>query len=91
MLFRSDTYLQAFMELFEIMTIFPKQVKNCLAIKNSLDKMRQRTNKMLNLKEFVKSIIFNTIFHSIDIASAMAYAIESAMDNGYYEMGFKSG
>ena len=77
--------------MFEIMTIFPSQMKHCMAVKNSLDKMRQRTAKMLNLKEFVKQIIFNTIFHSIDIAAAMAYAIESGMDDGYYEMGYRSG
>ena len=86
-----ESYMKAFMELFEIMTMFPKQVKNCLALKHGLDKLRQRTTKILNFKEFVKSVIFNSVFHSIDIASAMAYAIEDAMDEGYYEMGYESG
>ena len=45
----------------------------------------------MNIKEFVKQIIFNCIFHSIDIASAMAYALEEAMNDGYYQMGYDSG
>ncbi len=50
-----------------------------------------RTTKVVNLKEFVKSIVFNTIFHSLDIASAMAFAVEDGMDGGYYMMGYEAG
>ena len=83
--------MQAFMEMIEIMTLFPGEIKNCVTIKNGLEKLRNRTTQVLNLKEFVKQIIFNTIFHALDIASAMAYAIEDGMDEGYYQMGYEAG
>ena len=83
--------MQAFMEMIEIMTLLPKEVKNCVTIKNGLEKIRDRTTKVLNFKDFIKQIIFNTIFHSLEIASAMAFAIEDGMDQGYYQMGYEAG
>ncbi len=88
---RVDTYMKAFMEMIEIMTLVPKEIKNCVTIKKGLEKIKNRTNQVMNVKEFVKQIIFNTVFHSIDIASAMAYALEDAMDDGYYQMGYDAG
>ena len=88
---RVDTYMKAFMEMIEIMTLVPKEIKNCVTIKRGLEKLKNRTNQVMNVKEFVKQIIFNTVFHSIDIASAMAYALEDAMDDGYYQMGYDAG
>ena len=88
---RVDTYMKAFMEMIEIMTLVPKEIKNCVTIKRGLEKLKNRTNQVINVKEFVKQIIFNTVFHSIDIASAMAYALEDAMDDGYYQMGYDAG
>ena len=79
------------MEMIEIMTLVPKEIKNCVTIKRGLEKLKNRTNQVMNVKEFVKQIIFNTVFHSIDIASAMAYALEDAMDDGYYQMGYDAG
>ena len=88
---RPDTYMKAFMEMIEIITLVPKEVKNCVTINRGLEKLKNRTNQVINVKEFVKQIIFNTIFHSIDIASAIAFALEEAMDNGYYQMGYDAG
>ena len=46
---------------------------------------------MINMRDFLKGIIFHTIFHSIEIASKMAYAIEAGLDSSYYMMAYKAG
>ena len=41
---RVDTYMKAFMEMIEIMTLVPKEIKNCVTIKRGLEKLKNRTN-----------------------------------------------
>ncbi len=71
--------------------MIPKEVHNCLTIKSGMEKLMSRTTKISNVKSFLKTVVFNSIFHSLDIASAMAYAIENGMDGGYYVMGYQAG
>ena len=71
--------------------MLPTEIHNCLTIKGAFEKLIKRTNSILTPNEFLKNIVFNIIFHSIDIASALAYAIEDGMDDGYYQMGYDAG
>ncbi len=54
----------------------PKEIHYCITLEGAFEKLMKRTDTMLNPDEFLKNIIFNTVFHSIEIASAIAYAIE---------------
>ena len=71
--------------------MMPGEIKNCLSIKGAFERLIKRTDSVMNPKEFFKNMVFNIIFHSIDIASALAYAIEDGMDDGYYQMGYDAG
>ena len=88
---RVDTYFKAFSELVEVFTALPQEFSDCQSLKNALDKLISRTTTTLNPTQFLQNMAFNLIFHIFDILSALAYAAENALDQGFYDSGVAAG
>ena len=77
--------------MIQLFTLVPQEFNDCQALKSSVEKLISRTTKTLSINEFMRDILSNIIFHSLDIASDLAYAIENALDGSFYDMGSASG
>jgi hypothetical protein len=75
-----DSLIRAFNAVVAIITLIPKELKACATFKDALVTVITRYHMTLNLHEFFQNMLFNTIFHLFDILSAIAYAVEGALD-----------
>ena len=86
-----NAYIKAMNDVIRVFQLIPKEIKACATFKNSLTKLIERYHMTLNFKQFFQNMVFNMIFHLFDILSSLAYAVEGAMDSGYYEAGVSAG
>lgn len=86
-----NSYIKAMNDVIAIAGMVPREIKACGTFKDALEKVITRYHMTLNIKQFFQNMFFNLIFHLFDITSSLAYAVEGAMDAGYFEAGKQAG
>ena len=82
-----NAYLKAMNDIIKIFGMVPKEIKACSTFGDALAKVITRYHMTLNFKQFFQNMFFNLIFHLFDITSSLAYAVEGALDAGFFEAG----
>jgi hypothetical protein len=82
-----NAYLKAMNDVIVVFGMIPKEIKACSTFGDALKKVIARYHMTLNIKQFFQNMFFNLIFHLFDITSSLAYAVEGALDAGYFEAG----
>lgn len=82
-----SAYLKAMNDVIVFFGMIPKEFKACSTFSESLKKVIMRYHMTLNFKQFFQNMFFNLIFHLFDITSSLAYAVEGALDAGFFEAG----
>lgn len=80
-------YLKAMNDVIVFFGMIPKEFKACATFSGALTKVITRYHMTLNFKQFFQNMFFNLIFHLFDITSSLAYAVEGALDSGFFEAG----
>ena len=78
-------------EILTIMHLIKKGKKECVSVKNAFETLMGRMHLSLSLTGFLQQIVANSVFHFFDIVSQTAYAVESALDGGYWDAGYAAG
>ena len=77
--------------IFNFMHLVKRSKKHCEAVNTGLHQMMKTMHISLSPLKFVEQIVLNSVFHIVDILSQTAYAVEDALDGGYYEAGVAAG
>ena len=65
--------------------------KHCESVQAGFEHMIKNMHLSLSPVAFAEQILVNSIFHSVEIISETAYAVEGALDGGYWEAGEAAG
>ena len=76
---------------FSFMHLVKRSKKHCEAVKEGMHHMMKTMHVSLSPIKFAEQIVVNSVFHIVDILSETAFAVEDALDGGYYEAGVAAG
>ena len=65
--------------------------KHCESVYAGFEHMIKNLHLSLSPAAFAEQILVNSVFHSVEIISETAYAVEDALDGGFWEAGEAAG